>query len=201
MNIGEPFSQNETKNQDMTNKIHQLIEKMSVEELKEKLAEYMENDPTLHTPLTAVEVRLCDNVNAKCRYDVILIDEEGSETPVKFRDRYSRLIYIYTLLHPQGYQRRKAADGNYRDLCHLYSLLYFKDSDALLKTIDRTDVTKPGHFMAQSIAQSRKAIRQASPFAEQFAIDRPQNHNGKILIPFAAAGGIIILDATLNSIF
>ena len=136
--------------------------------------------------------------NARCRYDVLLIDEEGGETPVQFHDRYSRLLYIYSLLHPQGYQRRQAAANNYRDLCHLYNTLYFRDSDALLKTIESTDVKKPGHFFNHYVAQSRNAVRQASPLAESFAIDRPQSHNGKLLIPFVSHGGTVILDASLR---
>ena len=178
----------------------EYVNTLNIDELKTKLAEYMENDPKLHAPLIAVEVRQNSSFNPNCRYEVLLIDEQGGETPVVFHDRYSRLLYIYTLLHPKGYQRRKAAANNYRALCQLYSLLYFRDSEAMLNTINSTDTTRPGHFLSQSIAQSRKAIRQASSFAEQFIIDRPQNHNGKILIPFAAEGGTIILDATLQDI-
>ena len=175
------------------------VNTLTIDELRVRLTEYMEKDPMLHAPLVAVEVRLNSDVNANCRYEVLLVDEEGNETPVKFHDRYSRLIYIYTLLHPKGYQRRKAAANNYRALCRLYNLLYFKDSNAVLKTISSTDADHPGHFMSQNIAQARKAVRQAAPHAVQFLIDRPQNHNGKTLIPFVAEGGTVILDATLNN--
>lgn len=183
----------------MTKKIFNLLENMTDEELRSRLTEYMENDPKFNSPFIAVEVRLNTDAQSSCRYVVLLIDEEGRETPVTFTDRYSRLIYIYTLLHPQGYQRRKVEADGYRPLRHLYNLLYFKDSTALLKTINSTDVSSPGHFMSHYIARSRKAIRQAAPSAEQFVIDRPQSHNGKILIPFAAKGGTVILDATLNN--
>lgn len=177
----------------------EYVNTLTTDELRARLAEYMEKDPMLHPPMVAVEVRLSSDDHANCRYEVCLIDEEGTETPIKFRDRYSRLIYIYTLLHPKGYQRRKAAVDNYSALRRLYSLLYFKDSSAVLKTIDSTDDKRPGHFMSHYIAQARKAVRQTAPYAEQFLIDRPQNHNGKTLIPFAADGGTIILDATLSN--
>ncbi len=180
------------------NNIQEQINQMTIEELKAHLAHYMERDPKLKPPLIAVEVRMRADDNARCRYDVLLIDEEGEETPVQFHDRYSRLLYIYSLLHPQGYQRRQAAANNYRDLCHLYNTLYFRDSDALLKTIESTDVKKPGHFFNHYVAQSRNAVRQASPLAESFAIDRPQSHNGKLLIPFVSHGGTVILDASLR---
>ena len=48
------------------------------------------------------------------------------------------------------------------------------------------------------MAQSRKAVRQSSPLASPFAIDYPQSHNGKLLIPFVAQGGTVILDASLS---
>ena len=182
-----------------TSKIQQQIEHMTIEELRTHLMHYMQNDPQLCAPIVAIEVRLSPSGSAKCRYSVLLIDEEGGETEVQFRDRCSRLVYIYTLLHPQGYQRRQAAAYNYRELCHLYSMLYFRGSDALLKTIESTDTKKPGHFFSHYIAQSRNAVRQASPLAEAFAIDRPQSHNGKVLIPFVANGGNVIIDASLRN--
>ena len=181
----------------MTERIQKMIEAMTTDEMKQRLAEYMAADQQLAPRLVAVEVRPSNN-NVRCRYDVLLIAENGQETEVKFRDRCSRLVYIYTLLHPQGYQRRQAAANNYRELCHLYSMLYFRDSDALLKTIGSTDAKKPGHFFSHYIAQSRNAVRQASPLAEPFAIARPQSHNGKVLIPFVADGGNVIIDASLR---
>ena len=183
----------------MTEKIEKMMSQMTDEEIRQRLAEYMENDIRLKPPLVAVEVRLAETANTKCRYDVLLIDEDGVETPVKFRDRYSRLLYIYTLLHPLGYQRRSVAKNNYRALCLIYHTLYFRDSDALLSTIESTDVKKPGHFLNHYIAQSRTAIRQTSPLADDFAIDRPQLHNGKLLIPFVANGGTVIIDESLRN--
>ena len=182
----------------MTERIEKMIETMTTDEMKQRLAEYMAADKTLMPGLVAIEVRLSPSGSAKCRYSVLLIGEEGDETEVQFRDRYSRLVYIYTLLHPQGYQRRQAAANDYRELCHLYTMLYFRGSDALLKTIKGTDTKNPGHFFSHYIAQSRNAVRQASPLAAPFVIDRPQSHNGKVLIPFVANGGNVIIDASLR---
>ena len=181
----------------MTEKIKKMIEAMATDEMKQRLAEYMQNDPTLAPRPVAVEVRPSDINNARCRYDVLLVAENGQETEVKFRDRYSRLVYIYTLLHPQGYQRRLAAAINYKALRQLYTMLYFKGGDALMKTIESTDFD---HFFSHYIAQSRNAIRQVTPHASDFAIDRPQSHDGKVLIPFVAQGGIVILDHTLSTL-
>ena len=180
----------------MNNIIREQIEKMTVEELRAHLTKYMTNDISHLPPIVAIEVRLSDTGNVRCRYDVLLIAENGEETEVKFRDRYSRLVYIFTLLHPQGYQRRLAAANGYKAMRQLYTLLYFKGSDALLKTIDSTDFN---HFFSHYVAQSRNAIRQATPHAADFAIDRPQSHDGKVLIPFVAQGGTVILDASLRN--
>ena len=175
--------------------IKTVIDSMSLEEIKQRLAEYMAADKTLMPTLVAVEVRPSSINNVRCRYDVLLIAEDGQETEVKFRDRYSRLVYIFTLLHPQGYQRRLAAANNYKALRQLYTMFYFMDSDALLKTIESTGFD---HFFSHYIAQSRNAIRQATVHASDFAIDRPQSHDGKVLIPFVAQGGTVILDNSLR---
>ena len=176
--------------------IKTVIDSMSLEEIKQRLAEYMAADKTLMPTLVAVEVRPSSINNVRCRYDVLLITENGQETEVKFRDRYSRLVYIFTLLHPQGYQRRLAAANNYKALRQLYTMFYFRDSDALLKTIESTGFD---HFFSHYIAQSRNAIRQATVHASDFAIDRPQSHDGKVLIPFVAQGGTVILDNSLRN--
>lgn len=180
----------------MTERIEKMIEAMTTDEMKQRLAEYMTADQQLAPRLVAVEVRPSSINNVRCRYDVLLIAENGHETEVKFRDRYSRLVYIYTLLHPQGYQRRLAAANNYKALLQLYTMLYLKEGDALLKTIESTDFD---HFFSHSIAQSRNAIRQAAPHAADFAIDRPQSHDGKVLIPFVAQGGTVILDSSFRN--
>ena len=180
----------------MTKKIQEMIELMTTDELRARLVEYMSHDQRLLPRLVAVQVRLSQTENKHCRYDVLLIDEEGGETVVEFHDRCSRLLYIYTLLHPQGYQRRQAAANGCKALRQLYSLLYFKDSDALMQTINSAGFD---HFVSQCVAQSRKALREASPLAADFAIDRPQAHGGKLLIPFVSEGGNVVIDAPLRS--
>ena len=168
---------------------------MTDAEIRQRLVEYMENDVRLMPRLVAVQVRLSSGTSGRNRYEVVLFDEDGGEYPVKFRDRYSRLVYIYTLMHPQGFQRRAAAANDYRELRQLYSQLYFADSEALIRTIESTGYE---HFVSQYVAQSRKALRQSSPLASPFVIDYPQTHCGKLLVPFVAQGGTVIIDATLS---
>ena len=81
------------------------------------------------------------------------------------------------------------------EMRQLFSQLYFTGSDALICTIESTGYD---HFISHYVAQSRKAVRQSSPLASPFAIDYPQSHNGKLLIPFLAQGGTVILDPSLS---
>ena len=90
----------------MTEKIEKMIEAMTTDEMKQRLAQHMAADQQIAPCPVAIEVRLSHNY--KCRYNVLLIAENGQETEVHFRDRYSRLIYIYTLLHPQSRHILKA---------------------------------------------------------------------------------------------
>ena len=165
----------------MNARVTELMNKMTAEEMRQRLAEYMESDVSLMPRLVAVEVRLSSEPSARHRYDVVLIDEDGGETIVKFRDRCSRLVYI--------------ASNNYHELRQLFSQLYFTDSDALVRTIESTGYDQ---FISQYVAQSRKAVRQSSPLASPFAIDYPQSHCGKLLIPFVAQGGTVIIDPSLS---
>ena len=170
---------------------------MSPEEIRQRLAEYMAADQQLTPRPIAIEVRHSSINNIRYCYDVLLIAENGTEIEVKFPDRYSRLLYIYTLLHPHGYQRRMAAANDYKVLRKLYSMLYVRNSDALLRTVESGGFN---HFFSHYIAQSRLAVRRATPHASDFIIDRPQSHDGRLLIPFVEQGGTVILDPSLSTL-
>ncbi len=173
--------------------IKKLIDTMSVEELRQRLSDYMLADNQLPRPV-AIEVRLKDKSTKGGRYDVLFIFENGEEVEVKFTDRHSRLIYIYTLLHPQGYQRRSLTKNNYQPLCELFSKIYFADPAPLLKSIgDKFD-----RYMNQSVAQARAAVRRAISDSEPFEIDRPQRHGGRLLVKFVADNGTVITDNSLH---
>ena len=81
---------------------------MSVEELKNRLAAYMLADMQLAKKPVAVEVRMSETQDRGGRYDVLLITADGEEMEVMFRDRSARLIYIYTLMHPEGFRSAEA---------------------------------------------------------------------------------------------
>lgn len=174
--------------------IAKMIDAMSVEELKTRLAAYMQADMELPKPV-AIEVRLKETSDARGRYDVLLILENGEELEVKFTDRPSRLIYIYTLLHPQGFQRRSLAVNNYKPLTDLYGQLYFMEGDAVLKSIEKSGFEQ---YYNQAVSQARVSIKRTINDWEDFAIARPQKHNGKTIIDFVANGGQVIIDNKLK---
>ena len=173
--------------------IQEMLDTMSVEELKNRLATYMMADENLVSRPIGVEVRLADTLDRCGRYEVLIVHEDGSEKEVKFRDRHSRLVYIYTLLHPQGYQRRSLRANNFQALRDLFSRLYFGSAEPLMKAIgDNFD-----HYFNQAVAQSRRAIRETIGASEQFEIALPQRHGGKTLVSCAANGGHVIIDSSL----
>ena len=173
--------------------IHEMLDAMNVEELKNRLAAYMMADENLVSRPIGVEVRLADTFNRSGRYDVLIVLEDGSEKEVKFHDRHSRLVYIYTLLHPQGYQRRSLIANNFQALRDLFSRLYFGSAEPLLRAIgDNFD-----QYFSQAVAQSRRAIRETIGASEQFEIALPQRHGGKTLVSCAANGGHVIIDSSL----
>jgi hypothetical protein len=180
-------------NENLT-KVMTMINAMSVEELKNRLAAYMLADESLMPKPIAVEVRLTDDNTKSCRYDVFLLMDDGTEKEVKFRDRYSRLIYIYTLMHPKGYRSAFLKNDNLKGLCDLYSTLYFASAEPLMQYAG----DKFKQFFYQSVAQSRVFIRNTDPHAKDFEIACPRKYNGRTLVPAAADADKVIIDNSLK---
>jgi hypothetical protein len=171
-----------------------MLDAMSVEELKNRLAAYMLADMQLAKKPVAVEVRMSETQDRGGRYDVLLITADGEEMEVMFRDRPARLIYIYTLMHPEGFQRRSLTANNYQKLCDLYSKLYFASAEPMLKSIEKLGFDQ---YINQAVTQSRVAIRNTIGSATEFEIARPQRNGGRTLVTFAAKGGNVIIDNSL----
>ena len=89
-------------------KIQEALQQMGVEEMQERLAKYMTADKEWAPKPVAIEIRHRDikDISGTNIYDVIVLKDDDTEEVIKFEDRYSKLIYIYTLLHPKGFQRR-----------------------------------------------------------------------------------------------
>lgn len=177
-----------------TSDIMMMLDAMSVEELKNRLAAYMLADMQLAKKPVGIEVRLSETPDRGGRYDVLLITADGEEKEVMFTDRPSRLVYIYTLMHPEGFQRRSLTANNYHKLCELYSKLYFVGAEPILKSIDKLGFDQ---YFNQAVAQARAAIRRTIGPSEDFEIARPQRHGGRTLVTFAANGGNVIIDNSL----
>ena len=174
--------------------IMKMLDAMSVEEMKNRLATYMLADENLTTRPAGVEVRLNETANRSGRYQVLILMEDGTEREVKFHDRHSRLVYIYTLLHPEGYQRRSLEKGNYKALRELFSKIYFTSADPLLKSIEGLGFAQ---YFCQAVAQSRVAVRNAIGKTDSFEIAMPQRHAGKTIIGCASNRECIVIDNSL----
>lgn len=181
--------------QDITTIMKQL-DAMSVEEMKNRLAAYMLADENMTARPVGVEVRLNETANRSGLYKVLILMEDGTEREVKFRDRHSRLVYIYTLLHPKGYQRRSLEKDNYKALRELYSKIYFASADALLKSIEKVGFD---HYFCQAVAQLRVAVRNAIGKTDDFEIAMPQRNAGKTIIGCASNRESVIIDNSLLS--
>ena len=74
-------------------KIQDAIQKMSVEEMQQRLAEYMAADKEWAPKPIAIEVRHRDikDISGSNIYDVIVLKDDDTEKVIKFEDRYSKL--------------------------------------------------------------------------------------------------------------
>ena len=181
-------------------RIQEAIQQMSVEEMKEKLAAYMAVDKEWAPKPVAIEVRHRDRddiVGANI-FDVIVLKDDDTEEVIKFGDRYSKLIYIYTLMHPKGYQRRclNNRERNFPELTSLYQTIFMADPDRLVNYAAQ----KFDHMMNMAISFIRKAFRNKTGL-EQLSIGNPRQYNGRVVIPAVFDGLKVILDSQLESIY
>ena len=173
-----------------------IIDTMSIDEMRARLADYMAKDEQYAAHPIAVEVRLSGTNCTRCRYEVLLIDEEGNEIPVLFHDRYSRLVYIYTLMHPKGYQRRSLnkPEKDFSELACLYRAVFMADPDRLIayaaKDFD--------HMMSMAVSFIRKVLKKMIG-CEVLTIGNSRHYNGRTVIPAVHDGLEVIIDSQLQS--
>ena len=180
------------------NKIQEAIQQMSVEEMQERLAAYMAADKAWAPKPVAIEVRHRDvkDISGTNIYDVVVLKDDGTEEVIKFDDRYSKLIYIYTLMHPKGYQRRslnKQAQG-FPELASLYRVLYMADPERLIATAAKDY----NHMMSMAVAFIRKAIDKMIG-CEELTIGNPRQFYGRTVIPAVFHGLEVIIDPLLQN--
>jgi hypothetical protein len=179
------------------NKISKAIEQMSVEEMQQRLAEYMAADKAWAPKPVAIEVRHrpIQNVSGSHIYDVVVLKDDGTEEVIKFDDRYSKLIYIYTLMQPKGYQRRslnKKAQG-FPELPRLYRAIYMADPERLISCAAKDF----NHMMSMAVSFIRKAIDKMIG-CEELTIGNPRQFYGRTVIPAVYNGLEVIIDSQLQ---
>lgn len=179
------------------NKISKAIEQMSVEEMQQRLAEYMAADKAWAPKPVAIEVRHRDikDISGTNIYDVIVLKDDGTEEVISFVDRYSKLIYIYTLLHPKGYQRRSLnkPEKEFPELACLYRAIFMADPKRLIAYTAKDF----NHMMSMAVSFIRKAIDKMIG-CEELTIGNPRLYYGRTVIPAVYNGLEIIIDSQLQ---
>ena len=179
-------------------KIEEAIQKMSVEEMQQRLAEYMAADKEWAPKPVAIEVRHRDvkDIYGSNIYDVIVLKDDNSEEVIKFGDHYSKLIYIYTLLHPKGYQRRSLnkPEKAFPELASLYRAIFMAYPKRMIASAEKDF----DHMMSMAIAFVRKAIDKMMG-CEELSIGNPRQYNGRTVIPAVYNGLEVIIDSQLQN--
>lgn len=179
-------------------KIQEAIQQMSVEEMQERLAKYMAADKQWAPKPVAIEVRHRDikDISGTNIYDVIVLKDDDTEEVIKFEDRYSKLIYIYTLLHPKGFQRRSLnkPEKAFPELASLYRAFFMADPERLIAYTAKDF----NHMMSMAVAFVRKAIDKMIG-CEELTIGNPRQYYGRTVIPAVYKGLEVIIDSQLQS--
>ena len=181
-------------------KIQDAIQKMSVEEMQQRLAEYMAADKKWAPKPVAIEVRHRDikDISGSNIYDVIVLKDDDTEEVIKFEDRYSKLIYIHTLLHTKGYQRRSLnkPEKAFPELASLYRAIFMADPERMIASAEKDF----DHMMSMAVAFARKVIARMIG-CEELTIGNPRQYNGRTVIPAVFNGLEVIIDSQLQNHF
>ena len=180
-------------------KIQEAIQQMGVEEMQERLAKYMAVDKEWAPKPIAIEVRHRDikDISGTNIYDVIVLKDDNTEEVIKFEDRYSKLIYIYTLLHPNGYQRRSLnkPGQSFPELASLYRAIYMASPERIIAAAEKDF----NHLMSMAVAFVRKAIDKMIG-CEELTIGNPRLYYGRTVIPAVYNGLEVIIDSQLQNL-
>ena len=179
-------------------KISEAIQQMSVEEMQQRLAAYMTADKEWAPKPVAIEVRHRDikDISGSNIYDVVVLKDDNTEETINFDDRYSKLIYVYTLMHPKGYQRRSLdkRETGYPELANLYNALFMASPERMVRYADQDF----NHMMSMAVSFIRKALKGIIG-CESLSIGNPRQHNGRTVIPAVHDGLEVIIDSQLTS--
>jgi len=175
--------------------IEKEVSNMSEQQAKDLLVELIIATNNLDAAPIGIEVRLCKVITRSCSYDVVLKYQDGSETIVDFPDRRSRLMYIYTLLNPQGFKRSKL-EKDPQPLIDLYDEIFIGGSKEILRNALTTNFER---IFIQAVCQSRVPFKKLH--AEIFSIAQPTEYFGKTIIPYISGGEHVEIDPGLQAKF
>lgn len=168
------------------------------------------NSNTLIPIPVSISVRSEHRKGTTMFYGVYLQMNNGEEVKVDFESRSSQLMYVYTLLHPNGFQRRVLEKNDYKELANLFCVLFGTAPDTFLRSLKHKKSQKElDHFFSHAISRSRAAIKKVMEKAIRYSvshqgawndmfIDNPHHNNGRTVIPFAVNQEKIFIDAKLR---
>ena len=179
-------------------RIQEAIQQMSVEEMQQRLAEYMAADKEWAPKPIAIEVRHRDikDIKGSNIYDVIVINDDESEVVINFGDRYSKLLYIYCLMHPKGFQRRSLdkPEKGFPELASLYRAIFIIEPERLISAATKDF----DHTISMAISFIHKAFK-GMVYGEELSIGNTRKYSGKIVIPAVYDGLNVIIDSQLQN--
>lgn len=162
--------------------IDMKINSMTFDEMRDALKVYMLQDTLTDKIPVSVEVRYNHSLSNDKNgwYDVVFLLEDGSEMKVDFKERAGKLLYVYALRHPRGFQRRALAENDFSALVNLYTTLFACSSEKIKKPLHKDF----DNFVSRAITLSRNALRKTlgKDNSAAFEIADPKAHNGKIII-------------------
>lgn len=116
-------------------------------------------------------------------YDIVVYEGNGESNILSFHDRASKLLYVFTLLHPHGFQRRVLGRNNCSDLLALCSVLFGIKACGRIGTKLSNDFD---HYISQAAAQSRRAVAESVKNPEtamNCSLADPRKTGGNLYIP------------------
>lgn len=122
-------------------------------------------------------------------YAIVVDDGNGSRYELHFAERPAKVLYMFALRHPEGFQRRLLARDNYAELLDICRQIYgtgiaLRTSKRLASNFDR--------FVSQGMAALRRGIAASTTdnvvLAKGLSLVDPRSTGGLVYIPFLKEG-------------
>lgn len=159
------------------------IKNMTTEEKDNALLAYMLRD-TSPEPLCTIEVvRNKIGRGVRGRYDVVIVDSDGSRHVVDFKERSAKIFYILLLMAKNGINRSSVRQDHLDNYYNVGCVLYNNFDIAKLES--KSDETFQ-QFFNNAISKTRTAIKSALKGIdkpEHYLIADPKSHSSMLFIP------------------